>query len=170
MNKTMLHNDRIQLYHGDCLEVMPTLPAQSIDLILADLPYGTSNIIWDSIIPLDKLWKEYQRLCVKLHCVLFGINPFSSILVSSNIKDFRYDWIWEKDRCSNFANAKHRPMRNHEQILVFSDKKTTYNPIKQKSTSQNTLSKARNNYIVPVSDREWANSMRFGTKKNTTCC
>ena len=109
-----------QIYLGDCLEVMKEIDDKSIDMILCDLPYGTTVCKWDIVIPFDKLWYEYNRI-KKVNCVicLFGSEPFSSYLRLSNIKNFRYDWIWHKSKPSGIALAKKQPMRNHEIISIF---------------------------------------------------
>ena len=119
---------------------------KSIDLILCDLPYGTTQAKWDSVIPLDKLWLQYERIIKENGAiVLFGAEPFSSYLRLSNIKLFRYDWIWHKNKPSGFANAKNQPMRSHETISVFYKKKPTYNPIKE-ARDVTEASAKRNNY------------------------
>ena len=106
--------------NGDCLELMPTIPDTSIDLILCDLPYGTTACKWDTVIPFEPLWEQYNRIIKDNGAiVLFGSEPFSSALRMSNIKNFKYDWIWEKHKPSNFALAKKQPMKYHETISVF---------------------------------------------------
>lgn len=108
------------LYLGDCLEIMPTLPAASVDLILCDLPYGTTQNKWDSVIPFTKLWLEYERLIKpKRAIVLTASQPFTSALVMSKPALFRYDWSWRKSNATGHLNAKKMPMRQHEDILVF---------------------------------------------------
>jgi len=121
---------KIDLRLGDCLEIMKTIEDNSIDMILADLPYGTTNCKWDSIIPLDKLWKQYNRI-IKHNgaIVLTSTQPFTSVLINSNIKNFKYCWYWDRCIKSNFLNAKHQPIRHIETIPVFYKKKPTYNPI-----------------------------------------
>jgi len=108
------------LYHGDCLDILPTLPAQSVDAIIADPPYGQTACKWDSVIPLDAMWPQLQRV-VKPNgaIVLFASQPFTSALVMSNPVWFRYEWVWIKNRGSNFQWAKRMPMKRHESILVF---------------------------------------------------
>ena len=108
----------IQLYQGDCLDVMRTLPDGCVDMVLCDLPYGTTQNKWDSVIPLDQLWVEYRRLC-KGAVVLTATQPFSSILVMSNLDFFRYQWVWVKTKITGVLNAKKMPVRKHEQVLVF---------------------------------------------------
>lgn len=116
-----------KLYCGDCLDIMPELK-DGIDMVLTDPPYGTTACKWDSIIPLELMWKQLKKL-IKPNgaIVLFGSEPFSSALRTSNIKGYKYDWYWKKDRASNHLNAKKQPMRNIETISVFNVKK--YNPI-----------------------------------------
>ena len=111
----------IELICGDCLEVMPTLPDKSIDLILCDLPYGTTACKWDTVIPFEPLWKEYKRLIKDRGAiVLTASQPFTSALVMSNPKMFKYEWIWEKTLASNFVHSNYQPLKAHENILVFS--------------------------------------------------
>ena len=118
-----------KLHHGDCLEIMPSIPDKSIDMILCDLPYGTTACKWDVVIPFEPLWKEYKRVIKDRGCIaLFGSEPFSSYLRMSNIKNYRYDWIWHKNLSGSFATAKKMPMKYHENISVFYKKLPTYNP------------------------------------------
>jgi site-specific DNA-methyltransferase (adenine-specific) len=110
-----------KIYLGDCLGLMPQIQDQSIDMVLCDLPYGTTKNNWDSIIPLDKLWEQYERV-IKPNgaIVLFSQQPFTSKLVMSNPKMFKYEWIWQKEMGTGFLNANFAPMKAHENILVFS--------------------------------------------------
>lgn len=119
-----------KLIHGDCLEEMKNIPDGSVDLILTDPPYGTTACKWDSVIPFDLMW-EQLRLIIKPNgaIALFGSEPFSSALVMSNPKIFKYKWTWNKSRVSNHLNSKHQPLRCIEDILVFYQKKCVYNPI-----------------------------------------
>ena len=117
-----------QLIHGDCLEVMPTLADKSIDSIICDLPYGTTNCSWDSVIPFEPLWAQYKRIIKPRGAiVLFGSQPFTSALVMSNIEWFKYEWIWKKTHATGQLNLNVRPMTEHENICVFASGKTTYN-------------------------------------------
>jgi len=118
------------IYHGDCLELMPKhIPDESIDLIFADLPYGLTNCKWDSVIPLDKLWEQYKRVIKKRGAIILtSVQPFTTVLAASNLKMFKYEWIWLKTKGSGFMNAKKMPMRYHENVLVFYKKPPTYNP------------------------------------------
>lgn len=119
----------IRLYHGDCLEQMNNIKDKSVDMILADLPYGTTQCKWDSVIPFDKLWEQYHRVIKDNGAiVLFGQEPFSSYLRLSNIEEYKYDIIWDKVKGVGFLNAKKQPMRNHELISVFYKQQCKYNP------------------------------------------
>ena len=120
---------KYQLYNDDCFNIFPHIENKSIDLILADLPYGTTACKWDTILPLDKLWEDYSRIIKKDgKIVLTAAQPFTSLLVSSNFKDFKYELIWEKPQGTNPLNAKVMPLKSHENILIFSKNKGTYNP------------------------------------------
>lgn len=114
---------------GDCLELMKNIPDASIDMILCDLPYGTTQNKWDSIIPLDLLWRQYERI-IKLNgvIVLTAQTPFDKVLGYSNLYMLKYEWIWHKSRPTGHLNAKKMPLKNHENILVFYKKLPTYNP------------------------------------------
>ena len=119
----------IRLLHGDCLELMKDIPDKSIDLILCDLPYGTTRNKWDSPIQIDELWYEYKRIIKdNAAIVLFAQPPFDKILGSSNIEMLRYEWIWQKDNETGFLNSKKMPLKIHENILVFYKKLPRYNP------------------------------------------
>lgn len=109
------------LLQGDCLNEMSKVLDSSVDLILVDLPYGTSACSWDVVIPMEKLWEQYLRvLKPNGTVVLFGSEPFSSLVRSSNLEMYKYDWKWVKPRGANFLNAKYQPMKNYEDIMVFS--------------------------------------------------
>ena len=119
----------LKLIRGDCLEVMKEIPDKSIDMILCDLPYGTTACKWDIIIPFEPLWEQYKRIIKDNGAiVLTASQPFTSALVMSNPDMFKYEWIWEKAVGSNFATLKYMPMKEHENILVFGKGKTIYNP------------------------------------------
>lgn len=118
-----------QLFCGDCLTVMPTLPDGCADMILCDLPYGTTACAWDSVIPFEPLWTQYKRLIKpKGAIVLFGSQPFTSALVMSNPSWFKYCWVWDKKGTGNFAVAKYQPLRASEDIAVFSSGACNYYP------------------------------------------
>lgn len=120
----------MKLYNDDCFNIFPSIPNGSIDLILTDPPYGTTACKWDSILPLDKMWKELNRI-IKPNgaIVLFGSEPFSSALRMSNINNYKYDWIWVKEQGLGNLNAKKRPLIKTELISIFYKKQPNYNPI-----------------------------------------
>jgi site-specific DNA-methyltransferase (adenine-specific) len=118
-----------RFYLGDCLEVMKEIPDGVVDMILCDLPYGTTACSWDSIISLNELWKEYNRICKENAAMVFtAAQPFTTALIASNIDNFRYDWIWVKNGVTNVGNAKKMPLRNYESVVVFYRKPCLYNP------------------------------------------
>ena len=120
-----------KLILGNCLDELPKIFDKSIDLILTDPPYGTTQCKWDSIIPFEPMWKELKRVIKDNGCIaLFGSEPFSSALRMSNIKQFKYDWIWEKEQGTNFMVMNYQPYKVHEIVSVFSNKTHLYNPIK----------------------------------------
>ena len=120
-----------KIYNEDCLVGMDRIPDGSVDMILCDLPYGTTQCKWDSIIPFEPLWSQYKRVIKSGGAiVLTGAEPFSSLLRCSNLEMYKYDWIWDKVKGTGFLNAKKQPMRNHETISVFYDKQCMYNPQK----------------------------------------
>lgn len=119
----------VNLYNGDCLEFMKDIQDKSIDMILCDLPYGTTACKWDNVIPFEPLWEQYTRIIKENGAiVLFGNEPFSSMLRLSNLKMYKYDWMWKKTKPSGHLNAKRQPMRAFENICVFYKKQCTYNP------------------------------------------
>lgn len=119
----------MELHLGDCLEVMPRLPDHSVDMVLADLPYGTTNCAWDCPIPLEPLWREYRRIC-RGPVVLFAQTPFDKVLGVSNLAELRYEWIWQKTNATGHLNVSKAPLKAHENVLVFYARQPTYNPIK----------------------------------------
>ena len=120
----------MKLLNGDCLELMQHIPDESIDFICCDLPYGTTSIKWDTVLNLDSLWKHYNRIIKRKGVIcLFGSQPFSAQLICSNLECFRYELIWNKNKCGSPGLAKHRPMKTHENILIFyKNAGGTYNP------------------------------------------
>ena len=125
----------MELKLGECLDKLTEISDASVDMILTDLPYGTTACSWDSIIPLDKLWEQYNRVVKENAAMVFTASqPFTTILASSNIKNFRYEWIWQKPQGTNPMNAKIMPLKSHENILVFYKTKPTYNPQMTKGT------------------------------------
>ena len=124
-----IKTDKYNLLFGNCLERMKEIPDGSIDFILTDPPYGTTQCKWDTVIHFDLMWEQLKRI-IKPNgaIVLFGAEPFSSLLRCSNIKNFKYDWVWEKSKATGFLNSKKQPLRAHEIISVFYSKPPTYNP------------------------------------------
>lgn len=151
-----------QLMQGDCLELMKSIPDASVDMILCDLPYGTTQNKWDSVIPLDLLWAQYKRIIKEGGAiVLHAGQPFSSVLTCSNLEQFRYQWTWVKTKITGVLNAKRMPVRKHEQVLVFAPGKTVYNAqgliakgtvTKQGGNSENYGERNSSEYL-----QEWTN-------------
>lgn len=142
------------LLQGDCLELMASIPSKSIDLILCDLPYGTTKNSWDTVLDFDLLWKQYSRIIKDNGAILlFGQGKFFVNLVNSNMKLYRYDLVWNKQLVSGFLNAKKMPLRQHEQIAVFYKHLPTYNPqftqgqpLHSKGDAYKTKELTNNNY------------------------
>lgn len=127
-----------RIYQMDCLEGMKLIPDKSIDMIFCDLPFGTTQNKWDTIIPFEPLWEQYNRIIkdngvIALCCV----EPFTSLLITSNLKSFKYKIIWEKSKATNFLNAKKQPLRKYEEVTIFYTKSPTYNPQMTKGESYN---------------------------------
>lgn len=133
--------------NADCFDVFPFIEDKSIDAIICDLPYGTTQNKWDCVLPLDKLWNEYKRILKSNGVVLlFGAEPFASVLRLSNLKQYKYDWYWVKNKKTGFLNARKMPMQQVESISVFKDKiGDTYNPIKELRTTQKAGNKKYGN-------------------------
>ena len=169
-----IKTDNYGIYKGDCLEVMDKLIKQGIkvDMILTDPPYGTTACKWDSVIPFDAMWERLNKL-IKSNgaIVLFGSEPFSSQLRVSNIKNFKYDWKWDKVVGSNFVNAKRMPLKIYEDVCVFYSKQPTYNPqmtIRQKENERiSGKSKLKENRINGVQQiiRDTTNRKKYPVNK-----
>lgn len=158
MSKELLGSLEInRVYQMDCLKGMRLLPDRSIDMILCDLPYGTTRNKWDSIIELGKLWQQYKRI-IKVNgaIVLTAQTPFDKVLGASNLEWLRYEWIWRKNIATGHLNAKRMPMKEHENILVFYEKMPTYNP-------QMTKAEPYTNRRKPIND----NGSNYGDIKRT---
>lgn len=154
----------IKLLCGDCLELMKNIPDKSIDMVLCDLPYGTTACFWDVIIPFDKLWEQYNRI-IKDNgvIVLFGSQPFSSLLVISNIKDFREELVWLKNKPASGFKATQRHMKIHEQIEVFAPSaKYTYNPQKWMVEYKEFITQRKT-----FKDNEYIGNRIYGTTTRT---
>jgi site-specific DNA-methyltransferase (adenine-specific) len=149
-----------EIYLGDCLELMPKfVDDKSIDMIFCDLPYGTTACKWDTIIPFDKLWSEYERIIKDNGAiVLFASQPFTSNLIMSNTKLFKYDLTWIKERPSNPALAKKRPLNYKEDICVFYKKQPTYNPQMtlrdENNKRKNLAQKQVQNWVIVLKKQE----------------
>ena len=157
-----IKTDNYEIYKGDCLEAMKSIPDKSIDMILCDLPYGTTQNKWDAILPLDELWKHYNRIVKDDGAILlFGSQPFTTILNYSNISNYRYEWVWIKNNSTGFQLANKRPLKKHELISVFYKKQPTYNPqglikygkINKRDSMSESWSEMRSNSYV----QQWTN-------------
>lgn len=162
----------INLYNGDCLEVMDRLIAEGIkvDAIITDPPYGTTACKWDSIIPFEPMWDRLNRV-IKPNgaIVLFGSEPFSSMLRTSNIKQYKHEWIWNKESAGNFIQAKNHPLRVHENVLVFSNGKVNYYPIMTDADPKNVrplgVKKQKTDFMGKVSAGEFKAAKKYNPKK-----
>jgi DNA modification methylase len=154
----------VTLYQGDCLWMMHAIPDASVDLVLCDLPYGTTQNKWDSVISLEPLWAQYKRVC-KGAIVLTAAQPFTSALVMSNLREFRYEWIWEKTAATGFLSAQKNPLKAHENIAVFYKTNPVFNP--QKTLGHRIKRSAGvtshgDNYGLPSSSyKEYDSSERY---------
>lgn len=118
---------KVELHLGDCLEFMRTMPDKSVDAVITDLPYGTTACSWDEIVPFEPMWEQVERICKGVF-VTTASQPFTSKLVMSNLDWFKYEWVWNKNQPSGFAYCRFQPMRSHENVVVFCNGATTYNP------------------------------------------
>lgn len=141
------------LYLGDCRELMKDIEDKSIDCIICDLPYGTTKCSWDIIIPFEDLWREWNRICKPTAAIIvFGQEPFSSLLRTSNIQDYRYDIYWEKERLTNINQVKRRVGKTVETISVFYKKQCTYNPQMIKYDGKPRTNKVKNGKLGKLTD------------------
>lgn len=138
----------MQLYNDDCFNIMPSIKDESIDLILCDLPYGITKIEWDNVLPFDKLWQDYKRILSPIgNIVLFSSGMFTFDLVNSNPKMFKYKLIWKKNVPSGMSSAKYRPMKYYEEICIFNDGKSIYNPIMKERVGEKKECYRYNHYF-----------------------
>lgn len=148
----------VNLMQGDCLELMKLIPDGSVDTIICDLPYGTTQCKWDSVIDFKELWLQYIRITKESAAiVLTSMQPFTSALIMSNPKMFKYDWVWEKGSATGFLNAKKQPLRAHESVCVFYRKQCTYNPQfthghKRKTATKKTVNSECYGKAIKVTD------------------
>lgn len=142
-----------KLYLGDCLDLMKNIADTSVDCIICDLPYGTTSCKWDIIIPFDELWEQYNRI-IKTNgaIILFGQEPFSSLLRTSNLKDYKYDIYWEKERLTNINQVKRRVGKTVENISIFYEKQCTYNPQMIKYNGKPRTNKVKNGKLGKLTD------------------
>ena len=157
---------KIDLRKGDCIEHLKTIPSNSIDLVLCDIPYGTTACKWDTIIPFEQMWEQLKRVRKDNTAILlFGSEPFSSNLRMSNMSELKYDWIWDKKRVSNPMLAKKMPLKNYEIISVFYKQQPTYNPQPtQKSTGKGMSNKGHNE----THETETTGSSKLVTRRDYT--
>ena len=147
----------MNLYNGDCLDVMKELPNNSIDFICCDPPYGTTNIKWDEVLDFKKMWQEYTRIIKPKGIIsIFGSQPFTAQLIYSKLDWFRYELIWNKNKCGSPGLAKYRPMKTHENIMIFyKNSGGTYNPQMQKGEPYSRKSKNPNGYVGKKNDHNY---------------
>lgn len=160
-----------KVWNCDCLELMKKLPDKSVDMVLCDLPYGTTACKWDNVIPFEPLWECYERIIKDNGAiVLTASQPFTSLLVCSNLKMFKCEWIWHKNRGSNFATTKYMPMKEHESILIFGKNRVNYYPIKEvRSQSGLARSKYKINPSKPSEVYNNLNTKNVRFIKNLRC-
>jgi len=143
----------IKLIHGNCLELMKEIPDKSIDTVICDPPYGTTDCAWDSIIPLDEMWNELNRIIKPSSAVLlFGQQPFTSVLTCSNLKNYKYDLYWEKERITNIQQVKKRAGKVIETISLFYSKQCTYNPQMQIHNGPKRTNKVKEGKLGKLTD------------------
>lgn len=149
--------DSVTLHNADCFDIFPTIADGSVDLVCADIPYGTTQCRWDTVIDLQVMWRELYRIAKpSAAIVLFSAQPFTSVLVASNLRHWRSEWIWEKGNATGFLNAKKQPLRAHENIEVFYRRQPTYNPQMTESHRRKT------------SERKTVNSECYGKALSLT--
>lgn len=157
----------IELWQGDCLELMNNIPDKSIDMILCDPPFEKTQCKWDKALPFEELWNEYRRIIKPNGAIcLFGIEPFSSQLRISNLPMYKYDWIWRKPRGTGHLNAKKQPMRDYETISVFYSKQCTYNPQFAEGEPYSALKGGKNSRVSEAGDTTYGKFMNGAEFRN----
>lgn len=154
----------MKLYKGNCLDIIPTLEKNSVDMVCIDPPYGTTTINWDSIIPFDKLWKMIDYITKpNANIIIFGSQPFTSLVITSNIKWFKYELIWNKNKCGSPGLAHYRPLKVHENIMIFNkpNGKGVYNPIMEEGEEYHRICKNEDGYGNGINTHGYG----FGNKK-----
>jgi site-specific DNA-methyltransferase (adenine-specific) len=163
-----MNDARYRLMQGDCLKLLPTLEPESVDLVVADLPYGLTANKWDSVIPFAPLWEHLRRVGTATAAFLFTASqPFSSALVLSNPREFRHEWIWRKERGGNFANTVREPFKEHESVLVFSRGKWTYHPQMQ-ARAAGGLARVRHDFQSSAPSENYRSFQREGRHRLST--
>ncbi len=152
--------------HGDCLELMGYIPSGSVDMIKADLPFGTTNCAWDTVIDLGRMWAHYERIIKPTGAILLNAQtPFDKVLGASNLKMLRYEWIWQKTLATGFYRANRSPLKCHENILVFYKNPPCYIPLMTTGAVRKTIRKAQSNasqvYKQNTRDTEYCSDQRF---------
>ena len=138
----MSFDNNLWIMHGDCLELMASIPDGSVDMILCDLPYGTTDCKWDTVIPFEPLWAQYRRVAKRnAAIVLTASQPFTTALIASNMREFRYCWVWDKKKAGNIFLAKSQPMKVHEDVVVFSRDPHAYHP---QMVQRDTVKRSKN--------------------------
>jgi site-specific DNA-methyltransferase (adenine-specific) len=159
-----------QIIQGDCLEVMPSIPDKSVDMILCDLPYGTTACKWDTVIPFEPLWDNYKRIIKDNGAiVLTASQPFTSLLITSNLKMFKYCWVWNKKKHANAMLSKYQPLKIHEDIAIFSKNCSSYYPLKEKGVPRiDKKSKIKNgdNFGGGTVERQYSNPLGLYNPKS----
>lgn len=157
----------VKLLYSDCLELMKDIPDKSIDMILCDLPYGTTACKWDTVIPFEPLWCEYNRIIKDNGAIcLFGAEPFSSQLRVSNLQNFKYDWVWRKPRGTGHLNAKKQPLRDVENISVFYKKQCVYNPQFAKDKPYSALKSGKTSRVSESGETTYGKFMNGAEFRN----
>ena len=161
----------INLMQGDCLELMKDIPDKSIDMILCDLPYGRIACRWDNVIPFEPLWEQYNRIIKPNRAIcLFGCEPFSSLLRTSNLKHYKYDWVWHKKNAGNILVAKYQPLKTTENIMIFSKDggRVLYYPIltdSERDRSKDNPTKKKTDLFSGIKSGEFRRSNNIGGKQ-----
>lgn len=149
----------MKIINGDCLKIMPDLPDNLIDMVLADPPYGTTNCRWDSIIPLEPMWEQLKRIIIPNGVIaMTASQPFTTTLIASNLKMFKYEWIWKKTKAGNFVHVRNMPLKLHENIVIFSDGKV-------KHTGQKNRMPYNPQGVVKV-DKDWKRPQKYESEHN----
>ena len=152
----------IKLYKGNCIDIIPALEKNSVDMVCIDPPYGATTIDWDKIIPSEKLWEMINYISKpNANIIIFGTQPFTTYMIQSNIKAFKYELIWDKNKCGSPGLAKYRPLKVHENIMIFNNGKSYYNPIMEEGDEYHRVCKNQEGYGTGKNTHKYG----FGNKK-----